>query len=164
MVGSCRFISDFNPFNKIRPPHGNSYFIMNFHEAVLFFCCFNSLKVKTVPNIQYILEKPSMDLLLQIEYDYSLERRRIKVKRERKESENVFESQEIGGRSTTVEWYRPVFAQDQLTSEAVITRLVPLDDRKGLVEVVITSRNQEGKIAVRSINEIVIKRLGYDKK
>lgn len=71
---------------------------------------------------------------------------------------NIFGEAEIGGKSTKVDWYKAVYAGDILSSEAEITALNAINSGKGVVTVEITSWNQDGKMVMKSINEIILKR------
>ena len=72
--------------------------------------------------------------------------------------QDVFERAEIGGKRTTVEWFRAVYAGDVLTSRAKIINKEDWNDFLGNVTVEIDSVNQEGKLVVRSINELFVKK------
>ena len=64
----------------------------------------------------------------------------------------------LAGRSTKIEWLKPVFAGDVLTGRAEITRLVPRSERNGLVEVTIQAYNQKGDLVLTGVTEAVVKR------
>ena len=43
----------------------------------------------------------------------------------------------LAGKSTKIEWHKPVFADDALTGKATITNLVKRNQKNGLVEVTV---------------------------
>ncbi len=63
----------------------------------------------------------------------------------------------IAGRSTKMEWFKPVFAGDVLTGKATITNLVRRNERNGLVEMTIDVYNQNGDLVIRDVTESVVK-------
>ena len=63
----------------------------------------------------------------------------------------------LAGKSTKVEWHKPVFAEDVLTGTATITRLVPRNTKNGLAETTIEAFNQHGEKVLTAISEAVVK-------
>ena len=68
-----------------------------------------------------------------------------------------FEDQLLAGKSTKMEWFKPVFAGDVLTGKATVTNLVKRSARNGLVEVTIDIYNQNGDLVIKDITEAVVK-------
>lgn len=68
-----------------------------------------------------------------------------------------FEDQLLAGKSTKMEWFKPVFAGDVLTGKATVTNLVRRSARNGLVEVTIDIYNQNGDLVIKNITEAVVK-------
>ena len=64
----------------------------------------------------------------------------------------------IAGKSTKIEWVKPVFADDVLSGKATITNLVPRNARNGLVEISVDVYNQNGELVLTDITEAVVKR------
>ena len=64
----------------------------------------------------------------------------------------------IAGRSTKIEWLRPVYADDVLRGKAVITDLVERNAKNGLVEISIDVHNQHGELVLKNVTEAVVKR------
>jgi acyl dehydratase len=48
---------------------------------------------------------------------------------------DFFGDELLAGRSTKIEWLKPVFAEDELTGKATVTRLTIRNERNGLAEV-----------------------------
>ena len=64
--------------------------------------------------------------------------------------ENDFLGDELlAGKSTKIEWLKPVFADDVLTGKATITNLVERNAKNGIVEITIEAYNQNGVLVLR---------------
>ena len=70
---------------------------------------------------------------------------------------DFFGEELLAGRSTKVEWHKPVFAGDVLTGKAEITDLVRRNERNGLAVLTITAYNQQGDLVLTSVTETVVK-------
>lgn len=64
----------------------------------------------------------------------------------------------IAGRSSRIEWFKPVFADDVLTGKAEITNLVVRNEKNGLVELTINVYNQDGELVMTNVTDSVVKR------
>ena len=64
----------------------------------------------------------------------------------------------LAGRSTKIEWLKPVFANDVLSGKATITNLVKKNTKNGLVEVTIEAYNQNGELVLTDVTEAIVKR------
>lgn len=64
----------------------------------------------------------------------------------------------LAGKSTRIEWLKPVFADDVLSGRATVTRLVPRNPKNGLVEISIEARNQRGELVLTNATEAVVRR------
>ena len=63
----------------------------------------------------------------------------------------------LAGKSTKIEWLKPVYADDVLTGKATITNLVKRSARNGLVEMTIEAYNQNGELVLTDITEVIVK-------
>ena len=63
----------------------------------------------------------------------------------------------LAGKSTKIEWLKPVYAEDILTGKATITRLEKRSTKNGLVEVTIQAYNQNGELVLTDITEAIVK-------
>ena len=63
----------------------------------------------------------------------------------------------LAGKSTKIEWLKPVYAEDILTGKATITRLEKRNAKNGLVEVTIEAYNQNGELVLTDITEAIVK-------
>jgi acyl dehydratase len=70
----------------------------------------------------------------------------------------LFKDALIAGKSTKIEWTKPVYPGDILTGEAVISALTPRNAKNGLVAVTITAKNQKGEVVLYNETESVIKK------
>ena len=71
---------------------------------------------------------------------------------------NFFEDSLLAGKSTKIEWIKPVYAEDTLSGKATITRLVKRNEKNGLVEVTIDAYNQNGDLVLKNVTEAIVKR------
>ena len=63
----------------------------------------------------------------------------------------------LAGKSTKIEWHKPVFAEDVLTGKAEVTKTVKRNSRNGLVEITIEAYNQNGELVLTNITEAIVK-------
>ena len=76
---------------------------------------------------------------------------------------DFFGAELLAGKSTKIEWLKPVFADDVLTGKATITNLVRRNEKNGIVEVTIEARNQDGVLVLTDVTEAVVKCKPLDK-
>ena len=70
---------------------------------------------------------------------------------------DFFGEELLAGKSTKIEWLKPVFANDVLTGKATITNLIKRNAKNGLVEVTIEAYNQDGELVLTDVTEAVVK-------
>ena len=70
---------------------------------------------------------------------------------------DFFGKELLAGKSTKIEWIKPVFANDVLTGKATITNLVKRSEKNGLVEVSIDVYNQNGELVLKDVTEAIVK-------
>jgi acyl dehydratase len=63
----------------------------------------------------------------------------------------------LAGKSTKIEWLKPVFAEDVLTGRAAVTRLEKRSEKNGLVEIAIEAYNRNGELVLTNVTEAVVK-------
>ena len=71
---------------------------------------------------------------------------------------DFFGQELLAGKSTKIEWHKPVFADDVLRGQAEITNLTPRNAKNGIVEVTIKAYNQNGVLVLTDVTEAVVKR------
>ena len=70
---------------------------------------------------------------------------------------DFFGAELLAGKSTKIEWLKPVFADDVLTGKATITNLVKRNAKNGLVEVTVEGYNQKGELVLTDVTEAIVK-------
>lgn len=70
---------------------------------------------------------------------------------------DFFGEELLAGRSTRIEWLKPVFAGDILTGTATVTGTVKRNPRNGLVEISIDVCNGAGELVLKNVTEAVVK-------
>ena len=70
---------------------------------------------------------------------------------------DIFGRELVAGKSTKIEWMKPVFAGDVLTGTATITGLTKRNEKTGLAELTIDVTNQNGELVLTNITEAVVK-------
>lgn len=70
---------------------------------------------------------------------------------------DLFAKELLAGKSTKIEWHKPVFADDVLTGRGVITRKEQRNARNGLVEITIEAYNQDGVLVLTDVTEAIVK-------
>lgn len=72
--------------------------------------------------------------------------------------ENDFFGDElIAGKSSKMEWLKPVFADDVLVGKVEITDLVKRSPKNGLVTITVDIYNQNGELVLKNVTESVVK-------
>ena len=70
---------------------------------------------------------------------------------------DFFGNELLAGKSTKIEWQKPVFADDVLTGKATITSLVKRNPKNVLVEITIEAYNQHGDLVLTDVTEAIVK-------
>ncbi|MBP3921349.1 MAG: MaoC family dehydratase N-terminal domain-containing protein [Ruminiclostridium sp.] len=63
----------------------------------------------------------------------------------------------IAGKSTKIEWYKPVYAGDTLTGKLTISNIEKRNEYNGLVTLNIDIYNQKGELVMNNVTESVVK-------
>ena len=71
---------------------------------------------------------------------------------------DFFGKELLAGKSTKIEWHKPVYAGDVLSGTAKITGLTPRNEKNGLVEISIDAYNQKGQLVLTDVTEAIVKR------
>ena len=66
-------------------------------------------------------------------------------------------SELLAGKSTKIEWHKPVFANDVLTSTCTVSRLEKRNAKNGLVELTFEIFNQHGVLVLTDTTEMIVK-------
>lgn len=70
---------------------------------------------------------------------------------------DFFGKELLAGKSTKIEWLKPVYAEDVLTGNATVTNLVKRNAKNGLVEISIQAYNQKGQLVLTDVTEAIVK-------
>ena len=70
---------------------------------------------------------------------------------------DFFGKELLAGKSTKIEWHKPVYAQDVLHGKAEITRLVRRNAKNGLAEITIYAYNQNNVLVLTDVTEAIVK-------
>lgn len=70
---------------------------------------------------------------------------------------DLFGEELLAGKSTKIEWHKPVFAGDVLTAHGEISRLHRRNARNGLVELRMEVYNQDGVLVLTNVTEAIVK-------
>ena len=70
---------------------------------------------------------------------------------------DLFGEQLLAGKSTKIEWFKPVYPNDNLSAKAVVTNLTKRNSKNGIVEISIEAYNQNGELVLTNITEAIVK-------
>ena len=70
---------------------------------------------------------------------------------------DFFGKELLAGKSTKIEWHKPIYAEDVLRGRAEITNLVKRNARNGLVEITIEAYNQKDAHILSNVTEAIVK-------
>lgn len=71
---------------------------------------------------------------------------------------DLFGDELLAGKSTKIEWHKPVFPDDVLTGNGEVTALISRNERNGLVELSLKIYNQSDVLVMTSVTEAVVKK------
>ena len=63
----------------------------------------------------------------------------------------------LAGKSTKIEWMKPVFAEDVLSSTCTVSNLTKRSEKNGLVELTFEVFNQRGELVLTDVTEMIVK-------
>lgn len=70
---------------------------------------------------------------------------------------DFFGTELLAGKSTRIEWLKPVYPQDVLRGNAAVTGCTRRNSRNGLVEITIEAYNQHGELVLTNVTETIVK-------
>ena len=70
---------------------------------------------------------------------------------------DFFGEELLAGKSTKIEWFKPVFANDYLHAKATITSLVKRNEKNGIAELTFEVYNQNNELVLTNITEAIVK-------
>ena len=63
----------------------------------------------------------------------------------------------LAGKSTKIEWFKPVFPDDVLTSTCTVSNLTKRNAKNGIVELTFEVFNQHGDLVLTDVTEMIVK-------
>lgn len=63
----------------------------------------------------------------------------------------------LAGKSTKIEWLKPVFAEDVLSGKVTVSNLVRRNEKNGLVELSLEAYNQHGELVLTNVTQAIVK-------
>ena len=75
---------------------------------------------------------------------------------------DLFGEQLLAGKSTHIEWHKPVYAEDVLRGTATVTGLTRRNPKNGIVELTIEAYNQHGVLVLTDVTEAIVKCKGVE--
>ena len=70
---------------------------------------------------------------------------------------DFFGKELLAGKSTKIEWCKPVYPDDTLTGKAIITNLTKRNPKNGIVEVSMDVYNQDGILVLKNVTDAIVK-------
>lgn len=63
----------------------------------------------------------------------------------------------IAGKSTKIEWMKPVFSDDILTSTCTVSKFTKRNEKNGIVELTFEVFNQNSELVLTDVTEMIVK-------
>ena len=63
----------------------------------------------------------------------------------------------LAGKSTKIEWFKPVYADDLLSSTCTVSNLTKRNEKNGIVELTFEVFNQNDELVLTDITEMIVK-------
>ncbi len=70
---------------------------------------------------------------------------------------DFFGNELLAGKSTKIEWLKPVYADDILSGKAVVISKTLRNEKNGIVELTIHAYNQHGDLVLTNVTEAIVK-------
>ena len=70
---------------------------------------------------------------------------------------DFFGEELLAGKSTKIEWVKPVYADDVLSAKATVTNAIRRNAKNGLIEISIEAYNQNGELVLTDVTEAIVK-------
>lgn len=69
---------------------------------------------------------------------------------------HLFDDEMVAGKSTSMEWHKPVYDGDVITGTAQISKLERHSSRNGMVEVTVRVYNQHQELVLTDVTEVIV--------
>lgn len=70
---------------------------------------------------------------------------------------DFFGEELLAGKSTKIEWLKPVYADDILSGKATVSNLTRRSHKNGIAEITIEAHNQNGSLVLTNVTEAIVK-------
>ena len=70
---------------------------------------------------------------------------------------DFFGAELLAGKSTKIEWLKPVYPGDALTGKVTVTKLTRRNAKNGIVELTVEAYNQDGQLVLTDVTEAIVK-------
>jgi len=70
---------------------------------------------------------------------------------------DIFGDELIAGKSSKIDWFRPVFAGDVLNGRVTVTNVTRRNEYNGIVEIKIDVFNQQQELVLTNVTESIVK-------
>lgn len=70
---------------------------------------------------------------------------------------DIFGDELIAGKSTKIEWFKPVFADDVLIGKGRISKIEQRNSYNGIAELTLEVYNQNGELVLTNVTESIVK-------
>ena len=70
---------------------------------------------------------------------------------------DFFGEELLAGKSTKIEWLKPVYPGDTLTADVTVSGLTRRSERNGIVELSLDIYNQKGQLVMQDVTEAIVK-------
>lgn len=71
---------------------------------------------------------------------------------------DIFGPELLAGKSSKIEWLKPVFAGDVLSTTVTVSKLTDRNPRNGITELSLSVTNQHGELVMTNLTEAVVKK------
>ena len=75
---------------------------------------------------------------------------------------DLFGDQLLAGKSTHIQWHKPVYAEDVLRGTVTVTGLTRRNEKNGIVELTVEAYNQHGVLVLTDVTEAIVKCKGVE--
>jgi acyl dehydratase len=69
---------------------------------------------------------------------------------------DFFGKELLAGKSTKIEWLKPVYPEDELTGIMTITNLTKRSEKNGIVEISADVYNKKGELVLQAVTEAIV--------
>lgn len=71
---------------------------------------------------------------------------------------DIFGEELLAGKSTKIEWFKPVYPDDILSGKGYVSALTERNPKNGIVEITIDVYNQHNELVLTDVTEAIVKK------